>query len=138
MHVILVGHDIRGDYVSYATDVHRSKVSKTVFIDAAMLKNGKSVLDIFTMQIGSNDFCQHSQKFLYANGKYHPQSAIDFDKSLLKVGMFNQSTAKMKGSDHSPIMLKPQTVHKILPKISKVPVKCTLINHLAKIDLQHI
>jgi len=51
MHVILVGHDIGGDYVSYATDVHRSKASKTIFIDAAMLKNGKSVLDIFTMQV---------------------------------------------------------------------------------------
>ncbi|WMV07597.1 hypothetical protein MTR67_000982, partial [Solanum verrucosum] len=88
--VILVCHDIGGVFVYYAMELHRSKVSKAVFIVAAMLKNGQSVLDMFTMQIGSNDLCQHSQKFLYANSKNHPQTTIDFDKSLLEDGMLNQ------------------------------------------------
>ncbi|KAK4736901.1 hypothetical protein R3W88_000598 [Solanum pinnatisectum] len=76
--VILVG-DV---CVSYAMELHRSKVSKAVFFAAAMEK------------IGSNDLCQRSQKFLYANCKNHAPTAIDFDKSLLKDVMFNQTTAK--------------------------------------------
>ncbi|KAM3340294.1 hypothetical protein P3S68_030164 [Capsicum galapagoense] len=48
------------------------------------------------MQIDSNDFCQHSQKFLYANGKNHPPTVIDYDKSLLKDVMFIETTAKGK------------------------------------------
>ncbi|KAM3398152.1 hypothetical protein P3S68_001666 [Capsicum galapagoense] len=93
--IILVGHDIGGACVPYAMELHRSKVSKAVFIAAAMLKNGQSVLDMFSMQIGSNDLCQHSQKFLYANGKNQPPTTIDYEKSLLKDVMFNQTTAKV-------------------------------------------
>lgn len=48
-----------------------------------------------SVQIGSNVLCQRSQKFLYTNGKNHPPTAIDFDKSLLKDVMFNQTTAKV-------------------------------------------
>ncbi|KAG5629484.1 hypothetical protein H5410_001201, partial [Solanum commersonii] len=92
--VILVGHDIGDACVCYAMELHRSKVSKAVFFVAAMLKNGESVLDTFSMQIGSNDLCQRSQKFLYANCKNHAPTAIDFDKSLLNDVMFNQTTAK--------------------------------------------
>ncbi|KAF3668140.1 putative asparagine synthetase domain-containing protein 1-like [Capsicum annuum] len=83
-----------GACVPYAMELHRSKVSKAVFIAAAMLKNGQSVLDMFSMQIASNDLCQHSQKFLYANGKNQPPTTIDYEKSLLKDVMFDQTTAK--------------------------------------------
>ncbi|KAH0767866.1 hypothetical protein KY285_003737 [Solanum tuberosum] len=49
--VILVGHDIGDACVSYAMELHRSKVSKAVFIATTMLKNGQSVLDMFSMQV---------------------------------------------------------------------------------------
>ncbi|KAH0780916.1 hypothetical protein KY290_000514 [Solanum tuberosum] len=50
-YVILVGHDIGDACVSYAVELHRSKVSKAVFIATIMLKNGQSVLDMFSMQV---------------------------------------------------------------------------------------
>lgn len=50
--VILVGHDIGGVCVSYAMELHRSKISKAVFIAAAMLMNEQSILDMFSMQVG--------------------------------------------------------------------------------------
>ncbi|XP_009769295.1 putative methylesterase 11, chloroplastic [Nicotiana sylvestris] len=92
--VILVGHDIGGACVSYAMELHRSKISKAVFIAAAMLMNEQSILDMFSMQLGSDNLCQQAQMFLYANGKNHPPTAIDFDKSLLKDVLFNQTPAK--------------------------------------------
>ncbi|KAG5629485.1 hypothetical protein H5410_001202 [Solanum commersonii] len=183
-HVILVGHDIGGAYVSYAMELHRSKVSKAVFIAAAMLKNGqrrkmtsvtslrksfsgKEVdaqhkrispqstplptlkrcegalflhyfsslflskfrvsivvllihIPVRISKIGSNDLCQHSQKFLYANGKNHPPTAIDFDKSLLKDGMFNQSTAK--DFELVSVLLRP--IH-LAPLIEKLSLSAT-------------
>lgn len=114
--VILVGHDIGGACVSHAMELHRSKVSKAVFIAAAMLKNGQTVLDMFSMQIGSNDLCQRSQKFLYANGKNHPPTAIDFDKSLLKDVMFNQTTAK--DVELASVLLRPIPFAPVTEKLS--------------------
>ncbi|MCD7463370.1 putative methylesterase 11, chloroplastic [Datura stramonium] len=114
--VILVGHDIGGACVSYTMELYRSKVSKAVFIAAAMLKNGQNVLDMFSMQIDSNDLCQRSQKFLYANGKNHPPTAIEFDKSLLKDVMFNQTTAK--DVELASVLLRPIPFAPLTEKLS--------------------
>lgn len=92
--VILVGHDLGGACISYAMEMFPSKVSKAIFVAAAMLSSGQSVLDIFSQQADSKDLMQEAQIFLYANGNNHPPTAIDLDKSLLKELLFNQSPTK--------------------------------------------
>ncbi|KAK4339257.1 hypothetical protein RND71_040719 [Anisodus tanguticus] len=114
--IILVGHDIGGACVSYAMELHRSKVSKAVFIAAAMLKIGQSILDMFSMQLGSNDLLQRSQNFIYANGKNHPPTAIDFDKSFLKDVMFNETTAK--DVELASVLLRPIPFAPLTEKLS--------------------
>lgn len=49
--VILVGHDFGGACMSYAMEMFPSKISKAVFISAAMLANGQSTLDLFNQQV---------------------------------------------------------------------------------------
>ncbi|CAN6841073.1 unnamed protein product [Brassica oleracea] len=84
--------------MSYAMEMFPTKISKTyskaVFISAAMLANGQSTLDLFNQKLGSNDLMQQAQIFLYANGKKNPPTAADFDRSLLKKFIFNQSPPK--------------------------------------------
>lgn len=48
-----------------------------------------------SLQVDSNNLMQQAQIFLYANGNTHPPTAIDFDKSLLRDLLFNQSPAKV-------------------------------------------
>ncbi|XP_057977111.1 putative methylesterase 11, chloroplastic isoform X2 [Malania oleifera] len=92
--VILVGHDFGGTCISYAMELFPFKISKAVFIAAAMLSNEQSTLDMFSQQAGSNDLMRQAQLFLYANGNDHPPTAIDLDKSLLRDLLFNQSPSK--------------------------------------------
>ncbi|KAF4397654.1 hypothetical protein G4B88_027394 [Cannabis sativa] len=92
--VILVGHDFGGACIAYAMELFPLKISKAVFLAAAMLKNGQSTLDMFSQQAGSDDLMRQAQVFLYANGNDHPPTAIDLDKSLLKDLLFNQSPSK--------------------------------------------
>ncbi|KAH7532739.1 putative methylesterase 11, chloroplastic [Ziziphus jujuba] len=92
--VIVVGHDFGGACISYAMELFPSKISKAIFIAAAMLKNGQSTLDMFSQQSSSDDLMRQAQIFLYANGNDHPPTAIDLDKSLLRDLLFNQSPAK--------------------------------------------
>ncbi|KAG2265536.1 hypothetical protein Bca52824_072615 [Brassica carinata] len=80
--------------MSYAMEMFPTKISKAVFISAAMLANGQSTLDLFNQKLGSNDLMQQAQIFLYANGKKNPPTAADFDRSLLKKFIFNQSPPK--------------------------------------------
>jgi len=49
--VILVGHDFGGVCISYAMEMFPLKISKAVFIAAAMLTNGQSTLDIISQQV---------------------------------------------------------------------------------------
>ncbi|OIT21574.1 PREDICTED: putative methylesterase 11, chloroplastic [Nicotiana attenuata] len=114
--VILVGHDIGGACVSYAMELHRSKISKVVFIAAAMLMNEQSILDMFSMQLGSDNVCQRAQMFLYANGKNHPPTAIDFDKSLLKDVLFNQTPAK--DVELASVLMRPIPFAPLTEKLS--------------------
>lgn len=51
MQVILVGHDLGGACVSYAMEMHPTKISKAVFVAATMLTNNQSALDIFSQQV---------------------------------------------------------------------------------------
>lgn len=92
--VILVGHDFGGACISYAMELFPLKISKAVFIAAAMPTNGQSTLDIISQQAGSNDLMPQAQKFLYANGNDHPPTAFDLDKSLLRELLFNLSPTK--------------------------------------------
>ncbi|CDY59432.1 BnaCnng34870D [Brassica napus] len=59
-----------------------------------LLKSLKLILDLFNQKLGSNDLMQQAQIFLYANGKKNPPTAADFDGSLLKKFIFNQSPPK--------------------------------------------
>ncbi|KAF8010101.1 hypothetical protein BT93_J0917 [Corymbia citriodora subsp. variegata] len=114
--VILVGHDFGGTCISYAMELFPSKISKAVFIAAAMLRNGQSTLDMWSQQAGSNDLMQKAQIFLYANGKDQPPTAIDLDKSFLSELLFNQSLAKdvaLATVSMRPIPFKP-----VLEKLS--------------------
>ncbi|CAL1357663.1 unnamed protein product [Linum trigynum] len=92
--VILVGHDFGGACISYAMELFPHKISKAIFLAAAMLVDGQSMLDNISKQSGGNDLMQKAQIFVYANGNDHPPSAIDLDKSLLRDLLFNQSPAK--------------------------------------------
>ncbi|KAK6129149.1 hypothetical protein DH2020_037127 [Rehmannia glutinosa] len=92
--VILVGHDFGGACISYAMELFPSKVSKAVFLAAAMLTSGQSALDMFSEKVESNDLMRQAQVFLYANGNNQSPTAIDFDKSLLRDLLFNQSPSK--------------------------------------------
>lgn len=51
MKVILVGHDFGGACISYAMELFPHKISKAVFIAAAMPTNGQSTLDIISKQV---------------------------------------------------------------------------------------
>ncbi|CAJ1833944.1 unnamed protein product [Sphenostylis stenocarpa] len=92
--VILVGHDFGGACISYAMEMFPLKISKAVFIAAAMLSSGQSTLDIISQQAGSDDLMQQAQIFIYANGNDRPPTSFDLDKSLLKDLLFNQSPSK--------------------------------------------
>ncbi|XP_006348679.2 putative methylesterase 11, chloroplastic [Solanum tuberosum] len=92
--VILVGHDIGGACISYVMELYPSKVSAAIFVAAAMLKSGQSTLDMFSVQLGLNNLCQRAQIFRYANGKDQPPTSIDYDKSLIKEVLFNQTPTK--------------------------------------------
>ncbi|XP_075510645.1 putative methylesterase 11, chloroplastic [Primulina tabacum] len=111
--VILVGHDFGGACISYAMELFPSKVSKAIFIAATMLIDGQSALDVFSEE-ESNELMRRAQVFLYANGKDQSPTAIDFDKSLLKDLLFNQSPTKdvalasvsMRSIPFSPVLEK--------------------------------
>ncbi|WZZ36486.1 hypothetical protein YC2023_019887 [Brassica napus] len=84
--VILVGHDFGGAF--------SFQDLKAVFLSAAMLTNGQSTLDMFSLQAGQSDLMRKTQIFIYTNGSEHPPTGIDLDKSLLKDLLFNQSPSK--------------------------------------------
>ncbi|KAK4602965.1 hypothetical protein RGQ29_011810 [Quercus rubra] len=119
--VILVGHDFGGTCISHAMESFPSKISKAVFIAAAMLTNGQSTLDMFTKQAGSNDLMRQAQKFLYANGNDHPPTAIDLDKSSLRDLLFNQSPAKDVAL--ASVSMRPIPFAPVLEKLSLTDMK---------------
>ncbi|XP_010502986.1 PREDICTED: putative methylesterase 11, chloroplastic [Camelina sativa] len=92
--VILVSHDFGGACISYAMELFPSKISKAVYLAAAMLTNGQSTLDMFSLKAGQKDLMRTAQIFIYTNGNENPPTAIDLDKSLLKDLLFNQSPSK--------------------------------------------
>ncbi|KAB1211534.1 putative methylesterase 11, chloroplastic [Morella rubra] len=119
--VILVGHDFGGACISYAMESFPSKISKAVFVAAAMLTNGQSTLDMFSNQAGSNDLMRQAQIFLYANGNNQPPTAVDLDKSLLRDLLFNQSPAKDVAL--ASVSLRPMPFAPILEKLSLTDMK---------------
>ncbi|KAF9618237.1 hypothetical protein IFM89_000872, partial [Coptis chinensis] len=91
--VILVGHGLGGACISYAMELFPSKVAKGVFIAAAMLPDGQSTNDMFSLQAGSNDL-RRAQILHYANGNDCPTTSISLITPLLKDLLFNQSPIK--------------------------------------------
>ncbi|KAL0450453.1 UNVERIFIED_CONTAM: putative methylesterase 11, chloroplastic [Sesamum latifolium] len=114
--VILVGHDFGGACISYAMELFPSKVSKAVFLAAAMLTSGQSALDMFSEKVESNDLMRQAQVFLYANGNNQSPTAIDFDKSLLRDLLFNQSPAKDVAL--ASVSIRPIPFSPVLEKLS--------------------
>ncbi|XP_020702505.1 putative methylesterase 11, chloroplastic isoform X1 [Dendrobium catenatum] len=92
--VILVGHDLGGTCISYAMEAFPAKIAKSVFLAAAMPKNGQRTIDVLSQEEATNDLMQHGQIFLYANGKDQIPTAISFETSSLKDLLFNQSPTK--------------------------------------------
>ncbi|XP_041007739.1 putative methylesterase 11, chloroplastic isoform X1 [Juglans microcarpa x Juglans regia] len=119
--VILVGHDFGGACISYAMESFPFKISKAVFIGAAMLTNGQSALDMFSKQAGTNDLMRRAQMFLYTNGNEHPPTSIDLDKSLLRDLLFNQSPAKDVAL--ASVSMRPVPFAPVLEKLSVTDMK---------------
>ncbi|XP_044468865.1 putative methylesterase 11, chloroplastic [Mangifera indica] len=119
--VILVGHDFGGACLSYAMELFPFKISKAVYIAAAMLTNGQSTLDMFNQKTGSNDLMGQAQIFLYANGNDRPPTAIDLDRSLLKDLLFNQSPAKDIAL--ASVSMRPIPFAPVLEKLSLSDLK---------------
>ncbi|KAL2241713.1 putative methylesterase 11, chloroplastic [Sesamum indicum] len=114
--VILVGHDFGGACISYALELFPSKVSKAVFLAAAMLTSGQSALDMFSEKVEPNDLMRQAQVFIYANGNNQSPTAIDFDKSLLRDLLFNQSPAKDVAL--ASVSMRPIPFSPVLEKLS--------------------
>ncbi|PIA63137.1 hypothetical protein AQUCO_00200870v1 [Aquilegia coerulea] len=131
--VILVGHDFGGACISYAMELFPSKIAKAVFIAAAMLTNGQSTLEMFSQQGNSNDLMKQAQIFNYANGKDHPPTAIDLDKSLLRDLLFNQSPSKdvalasvsMRSIPFAPVLEKLSLSDKNYGSVRRFYIKTT-------------
>ncbi|KAG6720849.1 hypothetical protein I3843_03G083700 [Carya illinoinensis] len=119
--VILVGHDFGGACISHAMESFPSKISKAVFIAAAMLTNGQSTLDMFSKQAGSNDLMRQAQIFLYANGNDQPPTSVDIERSLLRDLLFNQSPAKDVAL--ASVSMRPMPFAPVLEKLSLTDIK---------------
>ncbi|KAM3732128.1 hypothetical protein ACB098_11G037000 [Castanea mollissima] len=94
--VILAGHDFGGVCISYVMELFPSKISKAIFIAAAMLSSGQSFLDMFSQQYEGSSEVQCSKYYFLACDlwKDQPPNAIGLDKELVKDFLFNQSPAK--------------------------------------------
>ncbi|XP_022775762.1 putative methylesterase 11, chloroplastic [Durio zibethinus] len=114
--VILVGHDFGGACISFVMELYPPKISKAVFVAAAMLTSGQSTLDMFSQQMGSNDQMRQAQIFLYANGNNNPPTAVDLDKTLLRDLFFNQSSAKDVAL--ASVLMRPIPFVPVLEKLS--------------------
>ncbi|XP_023914858.2 putative methylesterase 11, chloroplastic [Quercus suber] len=60
--VILVGHDFGGACISYVMELFPSKISKAIFIAAAMLSSEQSFLDMFSQQVVLHSIISWTQK----------------------------------------------------------------------------
>ncbi|KFK41347.1 hypothetical protein AALP_AA2G118700 [Arabis alpina] len=143
--VILVGHDFGGACMSYAMEMFPSKISKAVFISAAMLPNAQSTLDLFNQQTETNyDLMEQVHIFLYANGKKNPPTAVDFDRSLLRDFFFNQSPPKdvalasvsMRPIPFAPVVEKLHVSEKNYGSIRRFYIKTMEEDYAVPVSLQ--
>ncbi|CAN8236018.1 unnamed protein product [Cochlearia groenlandica] len=143
--VILVGHDFGGACMSYAMEMFPSKISKAVFISAAMLANAQSTLDLFNQQPESSyDLMEQVHLFMYANGKKNPPTAVDFDRSLLRDFFFNQSPPKdvalasvsMRPIPFAPVLEKLHVSDKNYGSIRRFYIKTMEDDYAVPVSLQ--
>lgn len=112
--VILVGHDFGGTCISFAMEAFPTKIAKSVFLAAAMPKNGQRTVDMLSQEGATNEMMQQAQIFLYTNGKDQTPTAINLETSSLRELLFNQSPTKdialasvsMRPIPFAPIMEK--------------------------------
>lgn len=60
-----MGHDFGGACISYVMELFPSKISKAIFIAAAMLSSEQSTLDVFSQQV-----VLHSLSLAHKMGKH--------------------------------------------------------------------
>ncbi|KAK8924146.1 hypothetical protein KSP39_PZI019853 [Platanthera zijinensis] len=113
--VILVGHDFGGACISYAMEAFPTKIAKSVFLAATMLKNGQSTLETLSQKETTNNLMQQAQIFLYANGKDQTPTAIDFDQSSLQDLIFNRSP--MKDISLASVSMRPIPFAPVVEKL---------------------
>ena len=70
-----MGHDFGGACISYAMELFPHKVSKAIYVAAAMLTNGQSTLDMFSQKV-----CP--LKVHYTIKKFRNPSTLDMFKYL--------------------------------------------------------
>ncbi|XP_024369321.1 putative methylesterase 11, chloroplastic [Physcomitrium patens] len=93
--VILVAHNIGGACISYAMECFPGKVSKAVFVAAAMITDGQRAFDVFVRQEkNEDDLMRKAQRFLYKNRTSSTPTAVELDRNSVKDLFFNRSPAK--------------------------------------------
>ncbi|EPS70657.1 hypothetical protein M569_04103 [Genlisea aurea] len=94
--VILVGHSGGGACVSYALERFGQKISKAVYLCAAMISDGQRALDVFADELSefSDLFSPGSKSLIYGNGEENPPTGFMFEKHHLQGLYFNQSPSK--------------------------------------------
>ncbi|CAI9756156.1 unnamed protein product [Fraxinus pennsylvanica] len=124
--VILVGHDFGGACVSYAMELYSTKVSKAIFVAAAIFGHCISI-----SIIEASSFCTIDRETFSFDCKswFHPRFYIKTEEDFaiplpLQEAMIKSNQPKqvfqLKGSDHSPFFSKPEALHKLLIQVSKI------------------
>lgn len=80
--VILVGHDFGGACISYAMEMFPLKISKAVFVAAAMLTSGQSTLDIISQQVFSLLLHLHFHLFCNLKSENLYQTSYTMEKAV--------------------------------------------------------
>ncbi|KAF5744209.1 putative methylesterase 14 chloroplastic [Tripterygium wilfordii] len=120
--VILVGHSSGGACISYALEQYPQKISKAVFLCAAMVSDGQRPFDVFAEGLGSAElFMQESKFLIYGNGKDKPPTGFMFEKQQIKGLYFNQSPSKDVAL--AMVSMRPIPLGPIMEKLSLSPEK---------------
>ncbi|KAG6548082.1 hypothetical protein Mapa_010362 [Marchantia paleacea] len=91
--VILVGHSLGGNPISYAMEVYPEKVSKSVFVSALMQVNGSDISDPNSTfsKLNARNSEHNNYSVIYANGLQAQPTSFVVDKSLVSNLYYNES-----------------------------------------------
>lgn len=120
--IILVGHGCGGACISYCMEKFPEKISKAVFVCAAMVADGQRPFDAFKEELGSaEDFMKDSKFLVYGNGSDNPPTAFMMEKQQMKGLYFNQSPTKDVAL--AMVSMRPAPLGPIMEKLSLSPEK---------------